>query len=87
MRTKAKRGALLHHPPRGSVRGPEGDSQRDPEAQAQRVGHRICDVCAPPGRLQGVRRSLGAHDLRGPMRPHCGRNRGPLEWQRPPRMP
>jgi len=27
MRHKARRGALLHHPPMGYVRGPDGDSQ------------------------------------------------------------
>ena len=44
MRHKARRGALLHHPPRGEVRGPDGDYQLDPEAQAQRVVRLIFDV-------------------------------------------
>ena len=87
MRNKARRGALLNHPPMGYVRGPDGDDQLDPDEQAQRVVRRIFDVFEQQGSLHGLLRSLVAHDLRLPIRPHSGLNRGHLEWRRPTRMP
>jgi DNA invertase Pin-like site-specific DNA recombinase len=86
MRTKARRGDLLHPPPMGYVRGPDGDDQRDPDEQAHRVVRLIFAVCEPQGRLHGLLRSLVAHDRRVPIRPHAGLNRGPLAWRRPTRM-
>jgi DNA invertase Pin-like site-specific DNA recombinase len=86
LRNKARRGALLNHPPRGDVRGPDGDYQRAPDAQAQRVIHLICETCEEPGSLHGVLRSLVAHDSRVPMRPPYGPNRRQLVWRRPTRM-
>jgi len=56
MRHKAQRGELLNHPPMGYVRGPDGDDQWDPDAQAQRVIRLICDVFEPQGSLHGVLR-------------------------------
>lgn len=85
MRQKARRAAVRHHPPRGYGRGADGDYQRDPDAQARRVVGRICDTFAQQGSLHGVLRYLVAHDMRLPMRPHCGPNRGQLEWRRPTR--
>src|SRR5436853_1118356 len=41
MRNKARRGAVLNHPPMGYVRGPDGDYLLDPDDQAQRVVHLI----------------------------------------------
>jgi hypothetical protein len=38
------------------------------------------------GSLHGVLRDLVAHEIRVPMRPHQGGNRGQLEWHRPHRM-
>ncbi len=86
MRHKARRGDLLNHPPMGYVRGPDGDYPLDPDEQAQRVVRLIFDVCEQQGRLPGWRRSLVAHDMRLPLRPHAGLNRGHLEWRRPTRM-
>jgi DNA invertase Pin-like site-specific DNA recombinase len=85
-RHQARRGDLLNPPPMGYGRGPDGDDQLDPDAQAQRVVRLLFDIFEPQGRRQGVLRSLGAHALRVPMRPHSGRTRGHLEWRRPPRM-
>jgi hypothetical protein len=84
-RPKAQRGALLHEPPLGSVRGPDGDDQLAPDEQAQRVVRLIFAVCEPQGRLHGVLRYRAAHDLRLPMRPPTGPPRGQLEWHRPRR--
>jgi hypothetical protein len=86
MRNKARRGELLHHPPMGDVRGPDGDYQLDPDEQAQRVVRLIFDVFEQQGSLPGWLRSLVAHDMRMPMRPHAGLNRGQLVWRRPTRM-
>jgi len=86
MRHKARRGALLHHPPRGYVRGPDGDSQLDPDEQAHRVIRLIFETFEEYGSLHGLLRYLVAHDMRRPIRPHCGPNRGQLVWRRPTRM-
>jgi len=86
MRNKARRGALLHHPPMGSVRGPDGNDQLDPDEQAQRVVRLIFDVFEQQGSLHGLLRYLVAHDIRMPIRPHAGLNRGQLVWRRPTRM-
>src|SRR5438876_4967976 len=86
MRHKARPGELLHHPPMGDVRGPAGDSQLDPDEQAQRVVRLIFDVFEQQGSLHGVLRYLVVHDIRLPIRPHKGANRGQLEWHRPSRM-
>lgn len=86
MRHKAKRGARLHHPPMGSVRGPDGDDQWDPDEQAQRVIRLIVDVVEQQGSLHGLLRYLVTPDIRLPMRPHYGAARGPLAWRRPTRM-
>jgi len=68
------------------VRGTDGDAHRDPDEQAQRVVRLICDAFEHQGSLHGVLRSLVAHDLRLPIRPHKGGNRGQLAWHRPKRM-
>src|SRR5207244_10514036 len=67
MRHKARRGELLHHPPMGSVRGPDGDSQLDPDAQAQRVVRLLFEVFEPQGSLHALLGSLAAHDMRMPL--------------------
>jgi DNA invertase Pin-like site-specific DNA recombinase len=86
MRHKARRGELLNHPPMGYVRGPDGDYQLDPDEQAQRVIRLIFDAFERQGSLHGLLRYLVAHDIRLPIRPHSGLNRGRLEWRRPNRM-
>ncbi len=85
-RHKAKRGALLHHPPMGYVRGPDDDDHLDPDEQAQRVVRLICDAFEHQGSLHGLWRALVVHAIRLPIRPHKGGNRGQLEWPRPHRM-
>ena len=85
-RNKAQRGDLLNDPPLGYVRGPDGAYQLDPDEQAQRVVRLIFDVFEQQGSLHGVLRYLVVHDIRLPIRPHKGANRGQLEWHRPSRM-
>jgi DNA invertase Pin-like site-specific DNA recombinase len=86
MRHKARRGELLNHPPMGYVRGPDGDYQLDPDEQAQWVIRLIFKTFEEQGSLHGMLRYLVAHDIRMPIRPHWGPNRGQLEWRRPTRM-
>jgi DNA invertase Pin-like site-specific DNA recombinase len=86
MRHKARRGELLNHPPVGYVRGPDGDYQLDPDAQAQRVIRLVFATFEEQGSLHGVLRYLVAHDIRMPIRPHYGPSRGQLVWRRPTRM-
>jgi len=83
---KARRGDLLNHPPIGYVRGPDGEYQLDPDEQAQRVVHLVFETFDHQGSLHGLLRYLVAHDIRLPVRPHFGVNRGQLEWRRPTRM-
>ena len=87
MRPKARRGARRHHPPRGDVRGPGGEDQLAPAEQAHRGIRVIGATVEAHGRLHGGRRSLVAHDIRGPIRPHGGPHRGQRVWRRPTRMP
>jgi DNA invertase Pin-like site-specific DNA recombinase len=85
-RNKARRGELLNHPPLGYVRAVDGDYQLDPDEQAQSVVRLIFDVFEREGSLHGLLRWLKAHDVRMPIRPHSGPQRGQLEWHRPNRM-
>lgn len=85
-RNKARRGELLNHPPIGYVRAADGDYQLAPDEQVQSVVRLIFDVFEREGSLHGLLRWLKAHDVRMPVRPHFGPNRGQLEWRRPNRM-
>jgi len=85
-RNKAKRGELLNHPPMGYVRGSDGDYHLDPDEQARRVVRLIFKVFEQQGSLHGLLRYVVAQDIRLPIRPHRGVNRGQLEWHRPNRM-
>jgi len=46
----------------------------------------LFDVFEQQGSLPGLLRYLVAHEIRLPIRPHQGMNRGQLEWHRPNRM-
>jgi DNA invertase Pin-like site-specific DNA recombinase len=82
---KAKRAELLNNPPMGYVRGADRDYHLDPDEQARRVVGLIFEVFEQQGSLHGLLRYLVAHDIRLPIRPFQGRNRGQLEWHRPNR--
>ena len=86
-RNTAQRGALLHHPPLGDVRGSDGEYPLDPDEQARRVIGLMFEVCEHQGSWHGVWRYFVAQDMRWPMRPHRGVHRGQLAWHRPHRMP
>ena len=86
MWNKARRGALLNHPPIGYVRTPDDDYQFDPDEQAQSVVRLVFDVFESQGSLHGLLRYLKAHHIQLPVRPHSGPERGQLQWRRPNRM-
>jgi hypothetical protein len=84
-RKKAQRGELRNHPPIGYVRTASGDYGLDPDEQAQQVVRLIFEQFERQGTLHGLLRFLVHHQIRLPVRPHAGPNRGQLEWRRPNR--
>jgi DNA invertase Pin-like site-specific DNA recombinase len=86
MRNKARRGELLNHPPLGYVRVTGNGYQMDPDEQVQAVVRLIFDAFERQGSLHGLLRYLKSQDIRLPIRPHLGPNRGQLEWRRPNRV-
>jgi DNA invertase Pin-like site-specific DNA recombinase len=82
---KARRGELFNHAPIGYVREPGRGLALDPDEQAQAVVRLVFDQFDRQGSLHGLLRYLVHHGIRLPVRPHCGPNRGRLEWRRPNR--
>jgi DNA invertase Pin-like site-specific DNA recombinase len=82
---KARRGELFNHASIGYVREPGGGLALDPDEQAQQVVRLVFDQFDRQGTLHGLLRHLVHHGIRLPVRPHCGPNRGKLEWRRPNR--
>jgi len=86
MWNKAERGELLNHAPIGYVRTVAGDFVVDPDEQVQAVVRLIFSQFARRGSINGLLRWLVQHDVKVPVRPHFGINRGELEWRRPNRV-
>ena len=86
MWNKAERGEVLNHAPIGYVRTIAGDFVIDPDEQVQAVVRLIFAQFARRGSMSGLLRWLVRHDVKVPVRPHCGANRGELEWRRPNRV-
>ena len=87
MRNKAKRGEVLNHPPIGYVRSMSardgiGDYVIDPDEQVQAVVRIVFEQFQRHGSLNGLLRWLVRNDIKLPVRPHFGSNRGELEWRR-----
>ena len=82
---KARRGELLTHPPIGYVKLTTGEFALDPDEQVQSVVRLIFDEFDRQGSLHGLLRYLVRHQIRIPVRPHHGPQRGALEWRRPNR--
>lgn len=80
---KARRGDLYVWPPVGYVKVPSGEFDVDPDEQAQGVIRLIFDQFDRIGTIRGVVRHMVEHDIKMPVRPHTGPNRGNLEWRRP----
>lgn len=90
MWNKARRGELLNHPPIGyvrhvSARDGAGDYIIDPDEQVQAVVRLIFSQFARLGSVGGLLKWLVRNDVRLPVRPHFGADRGELQWRRPSR--
>ena len=86
MWNKAERGEVFNHPPIGYVRTPAGDFVIDPDEQVQSAVRMVFDQFARRGSVSGLLRWLAQHDVKLPVRPHFGSNRGELEWRRANRV-
>jgi DNA invertase Pin-like site-specific DNA recombinase len=82
---KARRGELFNHASIGYVRVPGSGLAFDPDEQARDVVRLVFDQFDRQGSLHGLLRYLVHHGIHLPVRPHCGPNRGKLEWHRPNR--
>src|SRR5262245_28972454 len=82
---KARRGEVFNHPPAGYVKSPAGAFELDPDEQAQGVIRLLFVQFERQGSVNGLLRYLVKHNIRLPVRPHHGPNRGQLEWRRPNR--
>jgi DNA invertase Pin-like site-specific DNA recombinase len=79
---KARRGDLCMLPPVGYVKRLTGEFALDPDEQAQGVIRLIFDEFDRLGTMRRVLRHLHAQDIKVPIRPHAGPNKGDLEWRR-----
>jgi DNA invertase Pin-like site-specific DNA recombinase len=86
MWNKAERGEVLNHAPIGYVRTLAGDYVLDPDAQVQTVMRLVFEQFRRRGSVNGLLRWLVGHEVKLPIRPHFGANRGELEWRRPNRV-
>jgi DNA invertase Pin-like site-specific DNA recombinase len=82
---KARRGEVFNHPPIGYVKSPRGDFDLDPDQQVQAAVRLIFEQFDRQGTVYGVLRYLVRHQLRVPVRPLKGEQRGQLRWHRPNR--
>ena len=78
---KAKRGEVYVRAPVGYVKLPTGGLGLDPDEQAQGVVRLIFAEFERRGSVRSVLRFLQENDVRLPIRPHTGPNRGQLEWR------
>lgn len=80
---KARRGEVYSHPPIGYVCQPAGGFVLDPDPQVQDTVRLLFDKFDELGTVTAVLRYLVQNQVRLGVRPHCGPNRGQLEWRRP----
>jgi len=86
MWNKAERGELLNHAPIGYVRTVAGDFVIDPDEQVQAVVRLTFEQFTRRGSVNGLLKWLVTHDVKLPIRPHFGADRGELQWRRPSRV-
>lgn len=83
---KARRGELFSHVPIGYVRLGAGDVVIDPDQQVQSAVRLVFDRFDELGTLNATLRHLVRHELRLPVRPIGGADRGELRWRPPNRQ-
>jgi len=91
MWNKAERGEVINHAPIGYVRSPSarngaGDFVIDPDEQVQLVVRLVLEQFPLRRSINGLLKWLVQNDVKLPVRPHFGDNRGELEWRRPNRV-
>lgn len=91
MWNKAERGEVINHAPIGyqrslSARDGAGDFVMDPDEQVQSVVRMVFEQFPRRGSVNGLLRWLVQNDVKLPVRPHFGANRGELQWRRPNRV-
>lgn len=91
MWNKAERGEVLNVPPIGYIRsvkarGGAGDYVIDPDAQVQEVVKMVFEQFERLGSINALLRWMVSHDIKMPVRPHFGSDRGELTWRRPNRV-
>ena len=82
---KARRGELFGIPPIGYIRSSDRTWAIDPDEQVQAVVRLIFDQFDREATMHGLLRYLVHHQIRIPVRPAGGPNKGQLEWRRPNR--
>jgi len=84
---KARRGELIGPAPIGYLKQVKGQGKSeltlDPDEQVQAVVRLLFDQFDQQGTLHGLLRYLVHHQIRLPVRPHGGPDRGQLQWRRP----
>lgn len=86
---KARRGELFGHAPIGYIRDASDKNGRwviDPDEQVQAVVRLIFDEFDRQATLHSLLRYLAHHQIRIPVRPVGGPDRGQLQWHRPNRV-
>lgn len=83
---KARRGELFNHAPMGYVRLPSGALAVDPDQQVQSVIRLFFEKFDQLGTLNALLRYLVRNQIRLPVRPFSGAERGQLQWHRPNRQ-
>ncbi|MFV2066969.1 MAG: recombinase family protein [Pirellulales bacterium] len=79
--SKAKRGEVYIRAPAGYLKLPTGEVVLEPDEQAQSVIRLIFDEFDRRGSIRRVLRFLQDNDVKLPIRPHAGPNKGQLEWR------
>jgi DNA invertase Pin-like site-specific DNA recombinase len=85
MWNKAERAEILNHPPLGYVRTLAGDFVIDPDEQVQQTVRSLFEQFGRRGTVSGLLNWLVENQVKIPIRPHQGPNRGELERRRPNR--
>jgi len=91
MWNKAERGEILNHPPIGYIRSAKardgaGDYVIDPDAQVQSVVGSVFAQFLRQGSINSLLRWMVSNEVKLPVRPHFGGDRGELQWRRPNRV-
>jgi DNA invertase Pin-like site-specific DNA recombinase len=86
MWNKAERGEVLNHASIGYLRTVAGAFVIDPDEQVQAVVRLIFEQFKRLGSVNGLLKWLVRNDVKLPIRPHHGANRGELQWRRPNRV-